>query len=95
MARNQRASRAPAAYQPRAGSDSFVSPPGFDVAQRISLRPVSEWKDALAAVDAGERDAVRAFLVRWHEAAKQHAALDREIAERRAVWVSIPKGFKA
>jgi hypothetical protein len=33
--------------------------------------------------------------VRWHEAAKQHAQLDREIAERRAVWVSIPKGFKA
>jgi len=26
---------------------------------------------------------------------KQHAQLDREIAERRAVWVSIPKGFKA
>jgi hypothetical protein len=95
MARNQRASRPPAAYQPRAGSDSFVSPPGLDVAQRISLRPVSEWKDALAAVPADERDAVRAFLVRWHEAAKEHAALDREIAERRAVWMSIPKGFKA
>jgi hypothetical protein len=59
------------------------------------LRPVSEWKDALAAVDAGERDAVRAFLLRWHEAAKQHAQLDREIAERRAVWMSIPRGFKA
>jgi hypothetical protein len=62
---------------------------------RISLRPVSEWKDALAAVPADERDAVRAFLVRWHEVAKEHAALDRDIVERRAVWFRIPKGFKA
>lgn len=60
----------------------------------ISQRPVSEWRAALAAIPEPERAAVREDLTEVYETRKLHAELDRAIAERKDVWIAIPKGFR-
>jgi hypothetical protein len=61
----------------------------------IARLPVDQWRGELERIAEPEREQVREYLRGVHAVMKQHAQLDREIAERRAVWISIPKGFKA
>lgn len=93
MARNQYARRPPS--DDRAGADFFPPiPPHIEQGIRIQVLPVDQWRGELERIAEPEREQVREYLRGVHAVMKQHAALDREIAEGRAVWISIPKGFR-
>lgn len=57
----------------------------------IGLRPVNEWKSALAEYDEPQRSSIREDLMVIHEGRKLHAMLDKAIAEGKDVWINIPK----
>jgi len=60
----------------------------------IAKRPVSEWRTALASVPESERESVRADIKELYEWRKYIEQCDRDVEEGKAVWISIPKGFK-
>lgn len=94
MARNQYTRRADA--NDRAGAECFPPiPPHIQRGAEIARRPVDEWRGELERIAEPERELVREYLRGVHAVMKQHAHLDREIAEGRAVWIRIPDGFRA
>jgi hypothetical protein len=89
VARNQYARRPPS-------DDRTREPiaPHIECGIEIARRPVDQWRGELERIAEPEREQVREYLRGVHAVMKQHAALDREIAEGRAVWIRIPKGFR-